>query len=878
MQIHDLVLDNVRAIRHLELHDLPATGVIVIEGENETGKSTILDALDAVLNEKHSSTRESIRSLEPIGRDEGPEVTLTATVGPYTFTAHKRFRRRKLSELHITAPQRQQLTGREADDKLAAILHEHLDADLVRTLFLRQGGIEPGIAAAGIPSVTRALDSSDGGEATAAEDTELTARIAREYQRYYDQKGKEKIALKRLRTEVDELTAQVEAKRAEVRELADAVDEVDRKNADIAAADAELPGAREELAQRESEVAAARVVREKAEAAREALERATIDASRAEDDLAARVDAREHLAELEADGEKLAEQIESARARASEESETVAGLVAAREASRSELAAAREGVAHARTVRDRARSHARRAELGELLAAIDEAGAELERLHRDEPERPVTADDVRRIEKAAGEVAVQRRLAEATAAKLDVVSETDAAITVDGEERAVTTSEVTTLSLREGTEIVLGSFTAVYRAGAGDSASGDALKEAERELAEALAPTGCADLDSARAVRDEHAAQASKVAAARSALADLSAGRDIQALRAELARLIEAEEANVEAGAPDALDIGAAEEALSAAETARDAAEKAVAQAEAELQPWEEKRAATALLRLETQQELKDAERSAAAAQLAAAEEATSEEQLVKSRDAAATARATAEAAARELSAQLDSVNPELAEELLCGADNRLRALTERREAAEKRTLLLTSYINHATGVAEQADRAEAALETAQSQLDRTLRRAEAAKLLWETMSRHRDEARARYAQPFARALASHASVVFGHDVEFTLNDDLEVAERTVGDTTVALKGLSGGAQEQMAILTRFAIAELAGRSENGSVTVPVVVDDALGATDPRRLALMNSLFNRAGRGTQVFVLTCDPHRFDRVDAARRYSIGQLRS
>ena len=39
MRIHDLVIDNFRAIEHLELHDLPDTGVIVIHGDNERPES-----------------------------------------------------------------------------------------------------------------------------------------------------------------------------------------------------------------------------------------------------------------------------------------------------------------------------------------------------------------------------------------------------------------------------------------------------------------------------------------------------------------------------------------------------------------------------------------------------------------------------------------------------------------------------------------------------------------------------------------------------------------------------------------------------------------------------------------------------------------------
>ena len=57
-----------------------------------------------------------------------------------------------------------------------------------------------------------------------------------------------------------------------------------------------------------------------------------------------------------------------------------------------------------------------------------------------------------------------------------------------------------------------------------------------------------------------------------------------------------------------------------------------------------------------------------------------------------------------------------------------------------------------------------------------------------------------------------------------------------------------------------------------------MVVDDALGATDPERLTRMNLLFDQVGEKGQVFVLTCFPQRFDRVGAARRYAIEDLKT
>ena len=40
---------------------------------------------------------------------------------------------------------------------------------------------------------------------------------------------------------------------------------------------------------------------------------------------------------------------------------------------------------------------------------------------------------------------------------------------------------------------------------------------------------------------------------------------------------------------------------------------------------------------------------------------------------------------------------------------------------------------------------------------------------------------------------------------------------------------------------------------------MPVVIDDALGFTDPDRLARMGAVFDAVGSDGQVIVLTCSP-------------------
>jgi hypothetical protein len=102
MRIHRLALRNYRAIREYRL-ELPASGVVVIEGENEIGKSSIAEALWLVFEVPDSSDSERVRSIKPVDRDAATEIELEVSSGPYRFTYSKRFHRAPRTELRVEA-------------------------------------------------------------------------------------------------------------------------------------------------------------------------------------------------------------------------------------------------------------------------------------------------------------------------------------------------------------------------------------------------------------------------------------------------------------------------------------------------------------------------------------------------------------------------------------------------------------------------------------------------------------------------------------------------------------------------------------------------------------------------------------------------------
>jgi hypothetical protein len=160
-----------------------------------------------------------------------------------------------------------------------------------------------------------------------------------------------------------------------------------------------------------------------------------------------------------------------------------------------------------------------------------------------------------------------------------------------------------------------------------------------------------------------------------------------------------------------------------------------------------------------------------------------------------------------------------------------------------------------------QLDEAEAELERARAAFARVQDRALAAQLLRDTMIRHRDNTRQRYVRPYRAELERLGREVFGESFEVDIDTELNIQTRTLDGCTVPYASLSGGAKEQLGILARLAGAALVAKED----TVPVIIDDALGFTDPDRLVKMGAVLGSVGDRGQVIVLTCTPARYNGV-------------
>ena len=853
MQLHSVELNNVRGVDHLEVKDLPETGVVVIGGPNEAGKSTLVESIDFVLTQKHTANSKAVRALQPAGRDVGPEVTLEATVGPYHFRIHKRWVKKRTSELHVFSPRPGQWTGAEADGELERILSEHMDRALVDALFVRQNDSHEGIAAVGIPSLTAALEEQTGANAV-AEDSELLTRIEAEYKEYFTAKtdkpaGDYKAAIATL-SEAEEEHAKAESALRELDGVVERYEAAELKKAD---AEAALPAAVEECERRDGELVAARAAQEKVTAQEAAVTRAAEAVTRAEEESARRKAViAEHSAAVEA-AERAATAVSEARERAEEESAARTKL----EEERAEVHKRYEAVRQERQRARRAQRRAEREALGTRLEALTKLEETLASRRRELAAAP-DVPNLKALEDAAREVTVQERLRAAAAAKLYFSGK--GSVAVDGEERSLESGEELAVELREGTTLQVGEVTARYAAGAGESGE-EGVEKARAELARLLEDAGCEDLESARAAHVKHTELASAADSAARELAAALGGEDLGELRARF-----------EASAEEAEDVEGAEEAaepreLDVVEQEEEELRRKLDELDRAVAPYRENKAGAALEVATVRAEEATAQRDAKAAAVEAARAQLSDADVTTAIEAAQ-AKLQEE---RAVLAEMSAVDVDTAEHLAKGARTHVDSLKAAVNAAVGDMREFRGLIDMHSGAAEDAEKAAAELEVARERHAAIERRANAARYLRTLMLRHRDAARQRYAAPFVTALNSLARTVFGGDVDFELSEELKVEARSRDGETVSFDALSGGAKEQLSILTRFAIAQLV-----SDEPVPVFIDDALGSTDSQRLQLMAALFSKAGKNTQVIVLTCMPQRYSWVPGRMELDMEKL--
>ena len=867
MKLHRLLMENVRGVTRREIV-FPPVGVIVIDGPNEVGKTSMLQALDLLLEEKDTSTKARVRDIKPVGADVGSVIEADLSVGRFRLVFRKQFNRGTATTLTVLEPEAEQLTGAAAHERVRQILEDALDPALFKAVRLLQAAPLDQASLAGSAALAAALDRAAGvaGDPDTADPLALAAQ--EEYEAFFTSQGRprgdyrkaveaEQKAADRVRAAQDSLASVArDADRltdlVAARAIAAAQSEQARSECDDASAEAEVIGRlREQL--RESEVqtrSAATTVdratgerdqrrRRAVEAVRRAGRVATLTTAASEvqgraRDLAASADAQDQ------DWITLADRAEVAA--------QVAGL-------------ARADADHLRRRSELAELHGRVAAVADVRRGIAAAEAAMA--------GGVDRSRLQGIEDAD----VRLQLAEAElrggAAELTIEVAAGAQATLGGQ---ILVGELVVPITDDLTLEVPDTLIARIRPGRGAADLAAAVTRARADRDAALRGAGVTGVEQARARHEHHRSAEQTAAALRRDLQHLSQGRSDAALAAAetglAAEVAECDRLRSD-GRPLPDDVRtavsvqrAAEKAAADAGTTAEAALRGLAHARRELHAVE-------LVRATTEAELAAETREAQAGldTLAAERSERSDAQLDAGVTEAEQAAALAVLAERAARAQLPPGGPDAAHRRLTLAQVRLREMKTRVAGLHTEITALSARLEVQADQGRQEVLDQALTEhTAAGRAHEGLhRRAQAARVLHEVLSRHRDEAREAYVAPFQQQLRRLGRLVYGPRFDIFVAPDLRVVSRTLDGVTVPFDQLSSGAQEQLAVLVRLACAAVIDPRDS----VPLFFDDALGHSDPDRLAALAAAFTATAASAQVIVLTSSPDRFARIEGAQ---------
>ncbi|HEY4792798.1 MAG TPA: hypothetical protein VII18_01910, partial [Mycobacterium sp.] len=564
-----------------------------------------------------------------------------------------------------------------------------------------------------------------------------------------------------------------------------------------------------------------------------------------------------------------AEAREAAEAQAMARDVTTEADVVVEQANQS-LADAQQRVETARRVVDELGRREETQRLSARLTKIDVALRDRDDIAQELSTIAMTDESLRQIEKAAAAVERAEGQLALVSATVEFVAATDIELVIGDQRVMLPAGESWSTVANATTEVeVPGILTARVTPGMSALEIQTQYAAARQDLAAGLAAAQVADLAAARGTDQRRRELQSARDQLTATLAALCGDDDVDQLRSRLTEL-----RSLPAFSGDiTIDAATARTELNEAEAARvtAGADCETHRRVAALAMSKLTEVSTQATRLQDKLVTQRAELAVVVDRLTQQRATVVDDKLAATADADALTAHTAAVRVAELAEQLAAAAPEAVAAELTEAVEAAAVLRDRHDeiACTLHEIASQLTVFGTEGRKGKLDAAEIQCEHARDEHDRVGRRARAVQLLREVMVRHRDTTRLRYVEPFRSELQRLGRPVFGPSFEVDVDSDLCILNRTLDGCTVPYESLSGGAKEQLGILARLAGAALVAKED----AVPILIDDALGFTDPQRLVTMATVFNTLGERGQVIVLTCTPGRYDGIKDAQRIEL-----
>jgi len=871
MKLLRLKVVNYRGINTREVKFSPL-GITRIEGPNESGKSSLGEAINMILDYPDNSKKQDIVSIQPVHQDVGPEIEIELETGKYVFTYFKRFLKKPETRLTITKPNPENLTGRKAHDRANEILKETLDVDLWKAVSILQG------EAIGQPdlknkqALSAALDKAAGVHPAAPQELSLFKKVSAEYDLYYTGRGTENRELKDLRNTLAEKETEVRAIEQDIRELETDIDrapvlqrelvQLKKQEDELSQQLIDLTAKLEQISLLENTLSAAALKQESVQktlqAARRAIEIRREIISAAENAANAHKELQESISMALPALSQAEEALNKARAAADEaerkrkEVESLAAL------KRSDFDYYHDKL-----------------DLDQLL----ERKQRIDRARKDAAQAEVVLAN-NRVDARALEMIKEAELGYKTGyAQMEIGSPSvllhsisKCRLSIDGTEAVLDTNEVRKISVSDKTTVSIpGTLDIEITAGSSIEGLARKVEDARQTLHAACAAAAVAHPDEARKAYDERQEALRGVE---------NKGRiEKENLRDITYESLEQRVHNLQQSVPNYL-VGRVKDPAICRDF--DTAKKERTKAEANF--------LTASSELDNARKVLDSARSffegvnikhreaeAKLEQLAKdlkqtqenldkARKKESDETLEANLTSADRAVLSEDTGYRSAADSLKAFNPEQVKALADSTKGSLKTIKITYDSKDKGLTEVQTRLKimGEEGLHEKLNAAENQFEQLEFKNRATTLRANAAKCLFDTMCEERDKASRAYVAPLKDKIERLGRLVFDPSFQVTIDDDLKITRRTVSGVTVPFDSLSGGTKEQLSLIYRLACSMIVAK-DGGT---PVILDDALGYTDPERLKLMGAVLAVAAKECQIVIFTCVPERYARIGEA----------
>ncbi len=474
-------------------------GITLITGGNETGKTTVVNALRCAFFERHGTNNATVRSLQPHGETTvGPEIEVDFELDGHRYELSKRFLKKAEAVLRIDGGT--PLTGADADEKVWEVLGSSApstrgakreDMGLWGVLWVSQDEAAFSDPSKDLGEETRgalqdAIGRQVGQIAGGRHGERLRAKVHEEYRRFWTAHGRPGGELKAAQTALAAAGDRVKIIEKAIHDVEDQAQRHAYLSARLDEIERERPKLEAELRQTEQAVAAV-----------EQLQRGR---ERAEGDLAARIAQLETAAGRLQQRQALVEEVAAASAKV----ELAAGVLAELERTLEARVRVADEAAQALAVRERDAAEARAAARGavETLKTAQAASAAVEAGQALKRAQSLVAEieEVERQLAAALDDPAYERLRELErdrrAHQVGLEGEGSRFVVGGGDVR-VAFGRTRTVEVDGHGEVTL----VPGRPGLG--AARDRLREADQALIHALEHHGIEDLDEARSRRGQ---------------------------------------------------------------------------------------------------------------------------------------------------------------------------------------------------------------------------------------------------------------------------------------------------------------------------------------------------------------------------------------